>query len=433
MYDVNMLLRKIKCLYSSQRLCLVLIFFGIILRLYAYLGNRSLWLDEASLALNIVNRTFSELLQPLDYQQGAPIGFLMVEKLFVQAFGNNEFTLRFFPFLCGIISIFIFYKVAKYYIAERALPIALTFFVVSTSLIYYSSEVKQYSSDVTIALLLYLVMIDIETRELTAVRSLFLGIVGAVMIWFSHPAVFVLAGVGLSLILFRASSGKWGDVRRLLIAYLVWTASFAVCYFLVLKHLAHNEGLLNYWEDFCLAGSYNTFYGFGRGVKIFLNMFNYPVALTFSGIAVLMFIVGCVNMFQEKRYRFSCLISPIILTLIASGFRRYPFGGRLILFIVPIVIILIARGVENISVKGRRYSIVVKLICVGLLVLNPLKKDLSCVVYGRKFYGVEEIKPVLGYVKLHWRKGDLLYVYPLASNAFKYYSQKTKRENKWDF
>ena len=37
---------------------------GVLLRLRQYLTGRSLWLDEAMLALNIVNRNYGELFQP---------------------------------------------------------------------------------------------------------------------------------------------------------------------------------------------------------------------------------------------------------------------------------------------------------------------------------------------------------------------------------
>ena len=48
---------------------------GIALRVRQYLVNHSLWEDEASLAFNLVNRSFSQLTQLLDYHQAAPIGF----------------------------------------------------------------------------------------------------------------------------------------------------------------------------------------------------------------------------------------------------------------------------------------------------------------------------------------------------------------------
>ena len=81
--------QRVNSFFSSPKLAWIIIGFGILIRLIQYLYNRSLWADEAVLALNIVNRSYLELLQPLDYDQAAPIGFLLVEKLAVQLFGNN--------------------------------------------------------------------------------------------------------------------------------------------------------------------------------------------------------------------------------------------------------------------------------------------------------------------------------------------------------
>src|ERR1044071_4971260 len=72
----------------------MLILAGAFLRLRQYLTGRSLWADEAMLALNIVGRKFVGMFQPLDYDQGAPIGFLLVEKLFNALLGKHELALR---------------------------------------------------------------------------------------------------------------------------------------------------------------------------------------------------------------------------------------------------------------------------------------------------------------------------------------------------
>src|SRR5262245_53790721 len=130
-----------------------LIMLGILLRLRQYLVNRSFWADEASLAFNLVTRGFSGLTQPLDYHQGAPIGFLFIEKLSIFALGNNEYTMRLFPLISGIFAIYLLYIIAKTHIGLSGL-FALLAFSVGSNLIYYSSELKQYSSDVMIALLL---------------------------------------------------------------------------------------------------------------------------------------------------------------------------------------------------------------------------------------------------------------------------------------
>jgi len=242
------LFQKSNLVYNSPALPWVIIGLGVVLRLVQYLFNRSLWFDESLLALNIIDRSFLGLLRLLDYNQGAPIGFLLLEKLVIQVFGQSEYALRLFPFLSGIASLFIFYDVAKRYVKTKAVLIALSLFAISGPLIYYSVEVKQYSSDVAIALLIYWVIIHLQAKGLSIPRIVLLGILGALAIWFSHPAVFVLGGVLVSLTLFSLKRKEWTTIGRMTIAYLFWALSLITVYFVSLHRLSKHQLLLNYWS-----------------------------------------------------------------------------------------------------------------------------------------------------------------------------------------
>ena len=133
-------------------LCVAIFLIGATFRLSQYIADRSLWLDEAKLALNIINRSFSGLAQPLDYDQGAPLGFLFVQKLLTLLLGNADYVLRIFPLICGLFSYWAIYALAKRIFVQRAAIIAaVILFAFSDRLIYYSSEVKQYSSDSLLA------------------------------------------------------------------------------------------------------------------------------------------------------------------------------------------------------------------------------------------------------------------------------------------
>src|SRR5688572_255442 len=68
----------------------VLTLFGVALRLRQYLFNRSLWVDEVKVALNVIDRNVGELLTlPLANNQSAPPGFLLSARAAVVAFGPS--------------------------------------------------------------------------------------------------------------------------------------------------------------------------------------------------------------------------------------------------------------------------------------------------------------------------------------------------------
>jgi hypothetical protein len=391
---------------------------GVVLRFAQYIYNRSLWLDEAALTLNIIDRSFSELVRPLDYSQGAPVGFLMLERLAVQAFGRSEYVLRLIPFLSGVIALPLFYRVAKLCIKPEAVPIALSLFALSDPLIYYSSETKQYSSDVAIALLLCSALALDQSKRLAAPRIVFFGVLGAIAVWFSHPAAFILAGVGASLIASNLVKRKWAAIGGLSIAYSLWVLSFIACYYVCLRSLSENEILLNYWADAFMPLPPFDFSWF---INTFFWIFKSPAGLPLTGIAALTFLVGCASMFREKKERFLVLISPVLITLLVSGLHKYPFGGRLLLFTVPSLLLFIAEGAQKIRDETKHHSAAIGIILIGLLLLHP---SYFAAVHLIKPRTVEEIKPVLSYVAEHKRNGDLLYLSYASQYPFRYYSER---------
>jgi predicted membrane-bound mannosyltransferase len=136
---------------------LVLVLAGALLRLFQFLSGRSLWLDEIMLSRNVLDRGWTELLgTPLDFHQVAPAGFLLLQKLAVTLLGDGELALRTVPLLASFASLFLFWRVARRFLAGWPLLGALGLFAFSAALLWYSSEAKQYSTDVaaTLAVLL---------------------------------------------------------------------------------------------------------------------------------------------------------------------------------------------------------------------------------------------------------------------------------------
>src|SRR4029079_6991851 len=126
----------------------ILLGIGLVLRIGRYLHDRSLWLDEASLAVNLTSRSYSHLFGTLDFEQGAPVGFLLLEKFAISTFGDSERVFRLFPLLAGIAARLFCWRVAVRSLDRSAAMLALAFFAVLEPFVYYSSETKQYSFDV---------------------------------------------------------------------------------------------------------------------------------------------------------------------------------------------------------------------------------------------------------------------------------------------
>src|SRR5512141_2207397 len=150
--NMQQMQRRLNAWIKPEYVGWAIVVMGGLFRLRQYFSGRSLWRDEAGLALNIVERNFAGLLQPLGYEQGAPVGFLFLEKILILLFGNHDQVMRLVPLVSGILSVYFFYRIAQAFI--KGSWFATLLFAISWSLVYYSSELKQYSSDVMIAMLL---------------------------------------------------------------------------------------------------------------------------------------------------------------------------------------------------------------------------------------------------------------------------------------
>lgn len=410
-----------------NRLPWVVIGLGIVLRVAEYLPNRSLWRDEASVTLNITGRALYELLfQPLDHNQGAPPGFLLIQKLAVQALGVNEYALRVFPLVCGIASLFLFYAVAKAYVRPAAVLVGLSLFAIVDPLVYYSSETKQYSSDVALALLLFWLVTYKEARPRSLGRLVLLGVVGTAAIWFSHPVIFILAGIGAYLAVPPLKTKDWKGLVRLSPVYLAWATSSVVFFWVSLGSLAGNQYLLDFWREsfwpLALRFSALTW-----PLYRFIRILETPGGLSFPGLAALLVLLGCVSLWARNRRSLFLWLGPMLLALLASGFQKYPFAGRLMLFVVPGVLLLIGEGVPWLVDNARHSRTALGLIVLALLFWGPVSTAQHNAIVPPT---IQEVKPAMGYIEQRQRDGDLLYVCALANEAFTFYAGRYGFENR---
>jgi len=459
---------------ESRWLLTALLMFGALLRAREYFLNSALYVDEGALALNITGKSFSGLLGPLDFGQAAPPGFLMLEKVAVMAIGNSEYALRLFPFLFSIIALLAFCAAARRVLAAWAVPCALLFFAVSEQLIYFAAQVKQYSSDAAATAVIILVGLAIESGELTYRRAMLFSAFGAAVVWFSHPAVFVLAGIGSTLALVATKRKQWPRLRLLSCCGVSWLASFAILYAVSLSTLTRNQGLESSWLR---KGTFmplpKSLGELGWFPKTYFSLFSNPGDLSFPIVAGLIFIVGCVALFGKRKVHLVMIVSPLLFGLLASALHEYPFGRRLLIFSVPLMLIVVAAGFEFAISAARSYSMLISLVlfeallfqlvagsgaipslnrslffaAVSLVVMATVFYSRDRVVLARTF-GVlilvslllqpvggatkelihpsvrDDIRPVMAYVREHRQPNDIAYVYHHLRAAFQYYAPK---------
>lgn len=389
---------------------------GIALRLEQYFYNRSLWLDEAMVALNILHRSFSQLSQPLDFHVVAPIGWLFAGKASNLLLGNRELALRLPEILAGIMAVIAVVAIGKRLLSPRALCIAAAWFALSKPLVYYSSELKPYGSDPAIAALLWLAAFWTLARP-TRGRILLLAAWGGLAIWLSHPAVFVLAGIGCTILAWSLAEGGWRKLSCFLPALLLWTASFGLDYIFFLRASSADRMLLNNYPPLRL--SLWHFADVEKVLEMVFALQQNPLTILL-GVALLVFCVGCLYYWRHNRLALSLLLSPLLFSLLASSLHLYPTVGRFYLFFTPALALLIAAGAEVVIEAGAAAKQPVGAVLLILLFLQPALSAREIIAHPMEG---DELRPVLAYVQQHQQPGDTWYVYCYGRIPYQYYAE----------
>jgi len=396
----------------------LIILIGAFLAIYQFMFNRSLWIDEASLALNIINKDFLELTKPLDYNQVAPVGFLFIERVSILIFGKNELALRIFPLISFLTSIYLFYLLSNDLVKNKIITLlATSIFSITLLLLRYSSEVKQYSIDVLIAIVILYFCFRLQFNRN---KSIFLyGIIGGITIWFSNISIIILFTTGVYLLYFEAYKHKH---YKILFPVLFWVVSFIVYYYLFINNHPHTEFQVNWWNRQHAFLPLNPFSKYFYLFLLRANKTIYNLLFDFGHfwfIPLIISLSSIVFLLKQKKYiiLYFCL-TPIIVHLLLSSLKLYPFYTRVLLYITPLVILILSIGlyyiVEFINAKIIRlpyFLLIVPVIIMFYPIYQsfPIKK--------------EEIKDSLSYIDQNIKNDEEIYIYYGARRAFTFYNE----------
>lgn len=394
---------------AIDKVLVIIAIIGIVLRILRYAHNRSLWLDEIFLSNNLIHKSAAQLLGTLDYRQGAPPLFLLLCKAAISLLGSSEYALRLIPLLAGIGSVIVFAALVRNLLGGWPAIAAMALFALLEPLVYYSSEVKQYSMDVLVAAAILWAAIRIAKNPSTK-NAIVLVLVGAVGMFASHPTVFVLAGVSIWLVLARKFKTSF-----LAPIFAAWAILLLLDYLFFLHPLEQNAGLQHHWAAAYPPLSPDIFpWLCSAALQLFAGYDTMWLRFSVFGVwpayaAMILAIFGAYQLF--RRGVLDLVLWPIGLTFLAATARKYPFDDRLLLFLVSLDVILIAA-----SLQGRfRYF---ASILLGFILIGCITRQMIFTLHPP---GREEIKPVLSYLHDHWQPGDILYLYRPADTAYLYY------------
>jgi hypothetical protein len=406
---------------------------AVLLRTIRYLHDHGLWLDEAYLALNLIHRPFSELVTELDYEQYAPVGFLFAMKGIIVTLGTSDYVFRLLPFLASLVSVFLYYAVARQLLSRTAVPVALGLFTLSYPFLIYAAETKPYGSDATIALLLTFLVSRYLARDRPGIRdAALLAVAGSVSVWFSFPAAFVLATAGIVLGIRAVWQRDWRSVAMLGAVGAVWLVSFGAqaSFLLGSEQSQLPETDLEHLRAYYSADFFPWPPGPGRVLEWLMHviptLIGYFTSEVMAGVGVFALLLGCIRFGVTRRAALVILLGPVIVTMLVSAKYLYPMTDRFMVFAGPALLLVIAAGFEEIRVRvGPRGRLVWVLLLVTLLfqpTLRAVKQSVRLERHGDARAAVARLDDAV-------QPADTIYLYWTGEPLYRLYSKHPHPES----
>jgi hypothetical protein len=362
---------------------------GIAIRLVRYLVDYPIWHDEAFVAVNLWDRSYTDLLRPLDFGQVAPWFFLAIERTAVLWLGYSELSLRLFPTVCSVLSVPLFFHLSGRVLNGSPRLLAMAVFATSVYPVRHGAEIKPYASDLLAALIL--LSLAVECHRSSRPGRWWSLLAATVPFWIavSYPAVFVAGGLSLAL-----APSALRSPRRARLPFLIYNvmvlASFLAVYLgsTVFQAEKMREFYRNgYWAE--------SFPPLDRPwlVPLWLldvhagTMMAYPAGDRHGGsiLTLACVIAGIIGFRREGKQRLlAVLLVPAALGLLAAFLGRYPYGGapRIMLYLAPSICLLAGAGASRWLARLPRPALRHGLMCtcvagLGLLAAGLMIRDLA--------------------------------------------------------
>lgn len=381
---------------------------GVFLRLKAYFASYSFWMDECSLAINIIKRGIFGFFAPLEHYQSAPPLFLSLTKILTLIFGNDEKVYRFIPLVCSIASIPLFYLCSRKFLSNKiTLIFALLLFNLNYQLIYFSIEFKQYSSDVFFCLLAFLIFSNMKIAKFSNLKIFVYGLISAFSLLFCLPSAFLIFAFLLNEFFIEKTK-----IKSLLIFSFPFFIIVPFYYFYNL--LPSKNIMMSRYSELWSAGFIDSFLDF---ILIFREnvffFFNSKMALGF----LLLLGFGFYFLIKQKKN----LLIPFFFSIVlfASIFHIYPLKQRVALYILPFLILVLLIPVDKLLIKNKLKSMAAILLMIFLIMptFDLYKNGIYEQIQNKKSYA----NKMFSVLKDNFNQNDILIYNDASASIYEFY------------
>lgn len=395
---------------------------GVAVRIASALVPGSMWFDELQTAVNVTGRDWAGLLEPLEFHQVAPVGFIAAEMASVSLFGLGETALRAVPLTASIVALFVFWRLATVFLSGTALYGAVAMFAVNPALVWYARKVKQYSSDVCVVLVLLLLAVRFLERPPNPRTAVLYGVLGGLAILFSQPAAVVAAGLLLVVLVRQVRA------RVPLLPFGVLTSLWALG--IVVQIAASMRQVPRDTIEF-MSGAWAAYFPDWSNPAVVLwlprrlfQFVGFAVGLiqpdvvweaAFLGVYPLLALLGAFHLFQRRSASVALLFTPLAVAILLSAARILPLSGRLMIYVVPTFVIVCFAGIARL-VAGP-WPRPVRLLGIALVAVQAAFLPLLLPILNSR----EDADRVLREMDGRWRPGDMVYVNAGAVPAMRFY------------
>ena len=320
---------------------------GLALRFYHYARNPAMWHDEAATSVNVLEKSFYDLLGHLDYSATGPSLFLWAQKCAVLALGDSTYALRLLSFVASCAGLLLFTKLSEKMFAPASAFCAVLLAACSDRLLWHASEARHYSSDFLIATVLLMMFVTTQNQPLMRRIALF-ALLAPSAILFSYPGIFLYAGVMLALALEVRADGRAAAWTGWLLLGTLVGAIFLLFYFVTIKAQRSAD------MDAAWAGKFPNLHKPWKipfwAVSSTVSIFDYYARPFGGGLLIVPAIAGGIVFWREnKRGILVLILVPMLCALLLALVKSYPYtGARTMVYALPGLGLLVAAGITHV-------------------------------------------------------------------------------------